>query len=109
MKPMKKISVVLGLVVVFSILLCAVEKPSDYYKYWPQWRGPLATGESPNGNPPVEWSETKNVKWKIAIPGKGHATPIIWEDQMFILTAVEAEKYEEAAKLRDQIKEFDRG
>lgn len=55
---------------------------------WPAWRGPLANGVAPNANPPVEWSEQKNVKWKVALPGRGSATPIIWDDQVFILTAV---------------------
>lgn len=41
-----------------------------------------------HGNPPLTWSEEKNVKWKVAIPGRGHATPIIWEDKVFVLTAV---------------------
>ncbi|MCK5102180.1 MAG: PQQ-binding-like beta-propeller repeat protein, partial [Cyclobacteriaceae bacterium] len=70
----------------------AQEISSKYNNYWPQWRGPEATGVAPTGNPPIEWSETKNVKWKIEIPGKGHATPIIWEDKIFVLTAVETEK-----------------
>ena len=39
---------------------------------WPQWRGPLANGFSPTAQPPVRWSETQNVRWKIALPGKGH-------------------------------------
>lgn len=55
---------------------------------WPQWRGPLANGAAPAGNPPTEWSETKNVKWKKSIPGRGTATPIIWGDQVFIQTAI---------------------
>jgi outer membrane protein assembly factor BamB len=55
---------------------------------WPQWRGPHMTGAAPAGNPPVEWSETKNVKWKIEIPGKGSSTPVIWGDKIFVLTAV---------------------
>ena len=38
---------------------------------WPQWRGPLATGVAPAANPPVEWSETEQVRWKVAIPGHG--------------------------------------
>lgn len=61
-------------------------------KDWPHWRGPMGTGVAPAGNPPVEFSETKNLKWKLDIPGKGHATPIIWENQMIILTAVPTEK-----------------
>ena len=56
--------------------------------YWPQWRGPLGTGVAPNGDPPVEWSESKNVRWKIALPGTGHSTPIIWGERIFLTTAV---------------------
>jgi outer membrane protein assembly factor BamB len=70
----------------------AQEDTEKYYLNWPQWRGPEANGVAPEANPPIEWSETKNVKWKIEIPGKGHATPIIWEDKVFILTSVENEQ-----------------
>ena len=59
---------------------------------WPQWRGPFATGVAPAGDPPVEWNESMNVKWKVEIPGKGHATPIIWGDQIILLSAVQTEK-----------------
>lgn len=55
---------------------------------WPQWRGPLGTGESPKANPPTEWSEEKNIKWKIKLPGHGASTPIIWENKVFIQAAV---------------------
>jgi outer membrane protein assembly factor BamB len=55
---------------------------------WPQWRGPLGTGVAPNANPPVEWSEDKNVRWKAALPGLGHSTPIVWRDRIFLTTAV---------------------
>src|SRR5688500_9196886 len=55
---------------------------------WPQWRGPLATGVSPDANPPVEWSEERNVRWKLALPGKGHSTPIVWGDRVFLTAAV---------------------
>src|SRR4026209_1851339 len=57
-------------------------------KNWHQWRGPHATGVSPTANPPVEWSETKNVRWKVQIPGRGSASPIVWGDRFFLLTAV---------------------
>ncbi|HAV63278.1 MAG TPA: hypothetical protein DCY13_13050, partial [Verrucomicrobiales bacterium] len=57
---------------------------------WPQWRGPTGNGVAPGANPPLEWSETKNIKWKVVIPGQGHATPVIWGDKIFILTAVQA-------------------
>ena len=62
--------------------------PSAYDRNWPQWRGPAGNGLVLEGNPPLEWSEEKNVKWKVAIPGRGHATPIIWENQIVVLTAV---------------------
>jgi outer membrane protein assembly factor BamB len=55
---------------------------------WPQWRGPLGNGVAPNSSPPTTWSETQNVKWKVAIPGEGHATPVIWGDKVFVLTAI---------------------
>lgn len=57
---------------------------------WPQWRGPLATGVAPAGDPPAKWSETENVKWKVKLPGKGSSTPIIWENLVFIHTAMPA-------------------
>jgi outer membrane protein assembly factor BamB len=88
---MKRILVLILFFFVFFGLVRA-EKPGNNEKYWPQWRGPFATGVSPYGNPPVEWGETKNVKWKIEVPGKGHATPIIWGNQVFISTAVDTGK-----------------
>jgi len=65
-------------------------KPDDVTRNWPQWRGPLASGVAPNSNPPLDWSETKNVKWKIAVPGAGSATPVVWGDRIFVLSAVPA-------------------
>lgn len=59
--------------------------------YWPQWRGPLGTGVAPKANPPATWSETSNIKWKIAIPGEGDSTPIIWADRVFVLSAIPRE------------------
>lgn len=65
----------------------AVE-PAAALRNWPAWRGPLANGVAPSGDPPIEWSETKNVRWKVQVPGRGTATPIVWDDQVFVLTAV---------------------
>ena len=58
---------------------------------WPQWRGPRNDGTSTEKNLPSEWTETKNVVWKLKMPGPGAATPCIWDDKIF-LTAVEGEK-----------------
>ena len=63
---------------------------------WPQWRGPLQNGVAPLANPPTVWSETNNVKWKVKIPGSGQATPIIWENWVFIQTAIPTGKKTEA-------------
>lgn len=55
---------------------------------WPQWRGPKALGVAPKATPPIEWSETRNVKWKVPIPGSGTATPIVWGNRIFVQTAI---------------------
>ena len=76
---------------------------TDYEMNWHQWRGPYATGIAPAGDPPAEWSEGKNVKWKVEIPGRGHATPIIWGDQMILLSAVQTDiKVEAPEPVEDQ-------
>jgi outer membrane protein assembly factor BamB len=67
-------------------------------KFWPQWRGPLATGAAPYADPPLTWSETKHIKWKLAIPGEGDATPIIWGDRVFVLSAVSVDDASQANK-----------
>ena len=59
---------------------------------WAQWRGPYETGIAPSGNPPVQWSESSNIKWKSELPGIGHATPIIWENQIILLTAIQTDQ-----------------
>jgi len=71
------------------LMLAALAAPDPAAeKYWPQWRGPYATGVSQTADPPLEWSETKNVRWKIEIPGRGSASPVVWGDRIFLLTAV---------------------
>src|SRR5688572_24411337 len=57
-------------------------------RYWPQWRGADATGVSRTATPPIEWSETRNVRWKKEIPGRGSSSPIVWGDRVFVMTAV---------------------
>lgn len=73
-----------------SVLVAAAGGQDDVAQgYWPQWRGPLGTGEAaPAADPPTEWSETTNVRWKVALPGLGYGTPVIWGDRVFVTTAV---------------------
>ena len=60
--------------------------------YWPTWRGPQATGAARKGNPPVTWSETRNIKWKVKLPGEGTSSPVVWGDSIFFLTAIKTDK-----------------
>jgi len=59
---------------------------------WPTWRGPDATGAARSGNPPLTWSETENIKWKVKLPGEGLSSPIVWKNKIFFLTAIETDK-----------------
>lgn len=61
---------------------------SELLRCWPQWRGPLANGVAPHANPPIEWNEAKNIRWKIPLPGKAHSSPIVFGDRVFLLVAV---------------------
>jgi outer membrane protein assembly factor BamB len=54
---------------------------------WPRWRGPNDDGVA-RGDAPLEWSDTKNVAWRTAIPGRGHSSPVIWGGRIFVTTAV---------------------
>lgn len=57
---------------------------------WPWWRGPDRTGiASPDQKPPTEWSETKNVLWRVSVPGRGHGSPIVVGDHVYLATADE--------------------
>jgi hypothetical protein len=60
---------------VLAAVLAAADPEAE--RFWPQWRGPYATGVSVHANPPLEWSETKNVRWKVEIPGRGSASPVV--------------------------------
>lgn len=77
--------------------------------YWPAWRGPEATGVAVKGNPPVTWSETENVKWKVELPGEGASSPIVWGDKIFFHTAIETDKKGAAAPSEGQDRPFHGG
>ena len=69
-------------------------------RYWPQWRGPDHNGVAPHSDPPVAWSETENIRFKVEVPGRGLASPIVWGDKIFLLTTVaaDAEAYQVSRK-----------
>ncbi|MFM8272446.1 MAG: PQQ-binding-like beta-propeller repeat protein [Gemmata sp.] len=59
---------------------------------WHHWRGPSADGAAPKADPPIRWDEKTNIKWKAALPGKGSATPVVWGDRVFVLTAIPTDR-----------------
>ena len=65
----------------FFSLLTPLSKADN----WPHWRGPNYDGVSAEKGLPVEWSEEKNVAWKLALPGGSSATPVVWDDRIFLM------------------------
>lgn len=78
-------------------LICGPAMGGEPREFWPQWRGPNADGSSDSANPPVHWGPEENIQWKVEIPGEGSSTPVVWEDQVFILTAIPTERQKEPA------------
>jgi outer membrane protein assembly factor BamB len=58
---------------------------------WPQWRGPGGTGVSAEKNLPAEWGPAKNIRWKTPLAGRGHSSPVVWENKIFLTTAIEGD------------------
>ncbi len=96
---MKKLLCITIWIFILVTMTSAAGPSTEYEKNWPQWRGPKATGEAPYGNPPMQWSETKNIRWKIPVPGAGHATPVVWGNQVFVLTATETDQKPDPGKI----------
>jgi outer membrane protein assembly factor BamB len=81
------------------LILCAL----TFVDNWPQWRGPRGQGVSDEKNLPLEWSPTKNIKWKTPISGRGHSSPIVWGNRLFLTTAVEGSVVPGAAAVKHVI------
>lgn len=74
-----------------TMLILLVSAPAWAQENWPSWRGPTADGIAPAAaKPPLTWSETANIKWKVKIAGRGSASPIVWGNRVFVQTAVPA-------------------
>jgi outer membrane protein assembly factor BamB len=58
-------------------------------KYWPRWRGPSGQGHVAGTGYTDTWSDTQRVKWRTAVPGLGHSSPIVWRDRIFLTTATD--------------------
>lgn len=84
--------VIRGLLAIsFVLAFCAAALSEDN---WPHWRGPLANGVAPGEtDPPLRWSTKENVHWKLDLPGRSGATPIVWGDRIFV-NVTEGERIE---------------
>ena len=98
---MKRIAILTICIFALAAVAITASQPEGFEKNWHHWRGPHATGAAIDANPPTTWSETENVRWKVAIPGMGHAAPIIWEDKIFIQTAIEVKPEENKSEEDD--------
>jgi outer membrane protein assembly factor BamB len=78
---MKMMRLLLLLLLLLPVTLFAADDD------WPQWRGPDNDGVA-RGSAPLEWSDARNVAWRAQIPGRGHSSPVLWGDRIFITTAV---------------------
>jgi outer membrane protein assembly factor BamB len=84
----RRLAGVLGIVVAAAVVTLSADSN------WPQWRGPLATGAAVEASGlPVKWSTTngENIAWKLPMPSRSGATPIIWNDTIFLNVATQDE------------------
>ena len=56
---------------------------------WPGWRGPRGDGTSTEKGIPTKWGKDDNIAWKAAVPGRGHSSPVIWGDRVFLTSGLE--------------------
>ena len=78
-------------------------KPSPYVENWTQWRGPHADGHAgERARPPIQWDKEKNIAWVAELPGEGSATPIVYGNQVFVLSAVKTERKSTTAVINDE-------
>jgi len=73
------------------LLLVLLASTGDVRAQWPEFRGPTGQGHSTDTNLPLEWSETRNVRWKTPIPGRGWSSPAIADGRIWVTTAVDAD------------------
>lgn len=69
---------------------------------WPHWRGPTADGRADaSAHPPTHWDAKKNIRWTAELPGEGSATPVVWGDQVFVLSAEATDRKPEKPPVAD--------
>lgn len=98
----KTTPIFLAIAIAIAFVVSSTHAQDQSADHWPSFRGPHANGSSATAKPPTEWSESKNVKWKVAVPGLGNGSPVVWGDRVFLVTAVPTEKKGEAAPQQNQ-------
>lgn len=82
----------LTLIAIAATLLTPAAQADSANDYWPTWRGPDCMGIAPDANPPLTWSETENIKWKVKLVGdSSDSSPIIYKDKIFFQSAVKTD------------------
>ncbi len=89
----------------FGVAARGEDSGGQKQSYWPEWRGPQANGVAPDANPPLKWGEGTNILWKAPIPGRGHSSPVVWNDRVFVTTAIETDKATDPEKVKAVEKE----
>jgi outer membrane protein assembly factor BamB len=94
MQRSARLAGVLALVIAGQLVRAAAPEPvalvaveGEGAAYWPRWRGPSGQGYAAGTSYTDTWSNTVNVRWKTPVPGRGHSSPIVWNDNIFITTA----------------------
>ena len=93
MKTLHQAAILTATSIAVGVLLLA-DSTLNSSGQWPRWRGPTNSGMA-NGDVPTSWSDTRNVKWKAEIPGRGRSSPVVWGDKIFLTTAIPAEEQAE--------------
>jgi outer membrane protein assembly factor BamB len=77
-------------VLVLSLCLLSLQSPILPAQEWPQFRGADGQGHSDERGLPTEWSETRNVMWKVPVPGRGWSSPVAAAGRIWLTTATQA-------------------
>lgn len=81
----------------------AAATPTPPLENWTQWRGPNADGHAgSHAKPPTQWDKQKNIAWTVDLPGEGSATPIVYGNQVFVLSALKTDRKSTTAIANDE-------
>jgi outer membrane protein assembly factor BamB len=98
---MSRLFMCLCLVVIGPLVVCLAESPAELN--WDNWRGPNFNGQAAaSARPPVKWDAQTNIRWVADLPGQGSATPIVWGDKLFVLSAEETKRKAEKPPVANQ-------